>query len=237
VVECRERQGGIAVIVTDQISPKQFLQSEGIEDWRLVGSDGAMAFFRTGSLAEAAKFVQAISALPGADDARPDIDLRQDGVTVHMITFTKGHGGMRQAHVELARRISAEARKLGIAADTKAIQSLLIIPGAPDIAEVMPFWQAVLGYVPRPDSPSEDLIDPHGRGAGFWFEKMKEPRADGGGAIHICVWVPYEQAQARIAAALAAGGHLVRDDFAPAWWTLADAAGNECDVATIQDRD
>jgi 4a-hydroxytetrahydrobiopterin dehydratase len=192
------------VIVTDQISPKQFLQSEGIEDWRLVGSDGAMAFFRTGSLAEAAKFVQAISALPGADDAR---------------------------------RISAEARKLGIAADTKAIQSLLIIPGAPDIAKVMPFWQAVLGYMPRPDSPSEDLIDPHGRGAGLWFEKMKEPRADGGGAIHICVWVPYEEAQTRIAAALAAGGHLVRDDFAPAWWTLADAAGNECDVATIQNRD
>jgi hypothetical protein len=29
----------------------------------------------------------------------------------------------------------------------------------------------------------------------------------------------------------------VRDEFAPAWWTLADAAGNEVDVATTKGRD
>ena len=65
---------------------------------------------------------------------------------------------------------------------------------------------------------------------------MREPRGDGGGAIHIVVWVPYEEAEARIAAALAAGGRMVRDDFAPSWWTLADAAGNEIDVATTSSR-
>ena len=53
----------------------------------------------------------------------------------------------------------------------------------------------------------------------------------------VAVWVPGEQAEARVAAALAAGGHLVRDQFAPAWWTLADAAGNEVDVATTETRD
>ncbi len=51
------------------------------------------------------------------------------------------------------------------------------------------------------------------------------------------IWVPYEQAEARVAAALAAGGRLVRDEFAPAWWTLADAAGNEADIATTMGRD
>jgi 4a-hydroxytetrahydrobiopterin dehydratase len=56
-------------------------------------------------------------------------------------------------------------------------------------------------------------------------------------AIHVAVWIPKEGAEARVAAALAAGGHMVRDDFAPAWWTLADAAGNEADVATIANRD
>jgi 4a-hydroxytetrahydrobiopterin dehydratase len=49
--------------------------------------------------------------------------------------------------------------------------------------------------------------------------------------------VPPEQAEARVAAALAAGGHLVRDEYAPAWWTLADAEGNEADVATTLTRD
>ena len=87
------------------------------------------------------------------------------------------------------------------------------------------------------DSPDEDLVDPRGRGPAFWFEQMQEPRPDGGGAIHVAIWVPYEQAEARIAAALAAGGRMVRDEFAPSWWTLADAAGNEADIATTMSRD
>ena len=117
------------------------------------------------------------------------------------------------------------------------VQSVLVIPGAPDVAVVMPFWQALLGYERRPDSPDEDLIDPRDRGPAFWFEAMDEPRSDGGGAIHVAVWVPIEEAEARVAAALAAGGTIVRDTFAPAWWTLADAAGNEADVASIAHRD
>jgi 4a-hydroxytetrahydrobiopterin dehydratase len=101
----------------------------------------------------------------------------------------------------------------------------------------MPFWQAALGYVPRPDSPGEDLVDPRHRGPDVWFESMDEPRGDGGGAIHVAVWVPIGQGQARVEAALAAGGRMVRDTWAPAWWTLADSAGNEIDIATIEHRD
>ena len=129
------------------------------------------------------------------------------------------------------------ARRVGLVAEPSAVQSLLVIPGATSPAEVMPFWRAALGYGPRRDSPAADLVDPRGRGPGFWFERMHEPRADGGGAIHVAVWVPYEQAEARIAAALAAGGRMVRDEFAPTWWTLADAAGNEVDIATTRGRD
>ena len=112
-----------------------------------------------------------------------------------------------------------------------------MIPGATVPADIMPFWRAVLGYEPRRDSPNEDLVDPHDRGPSFWFEQMREPRPDGGGAIHVAVWVPYEQAEGRIAAALAAGGRMVRDEFAPSWWTLADPAGNEADIATVMNRD
>ena len=221
----------------DAISPKQFHQAEGVEDWRVLGGDGATAYFRTPSFATSAKLVQAISALPGVDDERPAVDVRHDGVTVRMITFTKDYAGMTQRHVELARHISAAARKLGLAADPSAVQSLSIIPGATSRAEVMPFWRAALGYEPRIDSPAEDLVDAHDRGPAFWFEQMEQPRPDGGGAIHVVIWVPYEQAQARIAAALAAGGRMERDEFAPSWWTLADAAGNEADIATTTGRD
>ena len=221
----------------DAISPKQFHEAEGVEDWRVLGGDGATAYFRTPSFATSAKLVQAISALPGVDDERPAVDVRPDGVTVRMITFTKDYAGMTQRHVELARQISAAARTLGLSADPSSVQSLSIIPGATSRAEVMPFWRAALGYEPRIDSPAEDLVDAHDRGPAFWFEQMDEPRPDGGGAIHVVIWVPYEQAPARIAAALAAGGRLVRDEFAPSWWTLADSAGNEADIATTTGRD
>jgi 4a-hydroxytetrahydrobiopterin dehydratase len=222
--------------MTNPITPSQFHEAEGVEDWRLT-SEGATAFFRTRSFAESARFVQAISELQGVEDHRPGVDVRHDGVTVHTITYTGDYFGPGQLDVELGRQISAAARKLGLTADPSAVQSLLIIPGATDIARVMPFWRAVLGYEPRRDSPEEDLVDPHDRGPAFWFEQMNEPRGDGGGAIHVAIWVPFEQAEARIAAALAAGGRMVRDEFAPSWWTLADPAGNEADIATTKGRD
>jgi len=219
----------------DRLSPHQFHASEGVDDWRVLG-DGACAYFRTGSFGVGARLVQAIGALPGVDDHPPDVDLRPDGVTVRLLTIADDYYGMSQRDVEVARQISEVARDLGLAADPAAVQSLLVIPGATVTAEVMPFWRAILGYEPRPDSPEEDLVDPRNRAPGFWFERMEQPRPDGGGAIHVAIWVPSEQAEARIAAALAAGGRLVRDEFAPSWWTLADAAGNEADIATTRGR-
>jgi 4a-hydroxytetrahydrobiopterin dehydratase len=221
--------------MSEYLTPKQFLEAEGVADWRLIG-EGACAYFRTGSFAAGARLVQAISELPDLDEHHPDVDIRHDGVTVRLLTLAKDWYGPSTRDVELARQISGLARDLGLEAEPSKVQTVLIIPGAPDPAEVMPFWRAILGYEPRPDSPQEDLIDPRWRGPAFWFEKMDEPRPDGGGAIHVAIWVPYEEAEARIAAALAAGGRMVRDEFAPAWWTLADSAGNEADISTVETR-
>jgi 4a-hydroxytetrahydrobiopterin dehydratase len=221
--------------MTDNLTPDQFDASEGVGDWRVV-SDGACAFFRARSFAASAAFVQAIAALPRMGEPGTGVDVRHDGVTVRLLTQSDDWWGPSARDVGLARRISAIAREQGLEPDTTAIQSLLIVPGGPDTAAISPFWRAVLGYEPRRDSPEEDLVDAHDRGPSFWFEGMKEARADGGGAIHIAIWVPHEQAEARVEAAIAAGGRLVRDR-APMWWTLADAAGNEADVATTKGRD
>ena len=69
----------------EKISPKQFEDAEGTGDWRLT-SEGATAFFRTRSLSESARFVSAICEVAGIEDHRPGVDVRRDGVTVHMIT-------------------------------------------------------------------------------------------------------------------------------------------------------
>jgi 4a-hydroxytetrahydrobiopterin dehydratase len=219
----------------DGIGGNAFEATEGTEDWRVL-SDGATAFFATPSFTASVRFAAAIAALDGIDDHAPDVDIRVDGVTVRLLTYSDDWFGMSQRDVELARRISAAAAEQGLAADPSVVQSMLIVPGAPASAEIVPFWRAVLGYAPRNDSPEEDLVDPSWRGPAFWFEQMNEPRGDGGGAIHVAVFIPYEQAEARVQAALAAGGRMVRDR-APMWWTLADAAGNEADISTIKDRD
>jgi len=96
--------------------------------------------------------------------------------------------------------------------------------------------RAVRGPPAAPAAPAAPTPDEEAAAGEDGGDVSYEPRADGG-AIHVAVWVPYEQAQARVDAALAAGGRMVRDDFAPSWWTLADAAGNEADVATVKGRD
>ena len=220
----------------DGITIGQFCASEGVADWRVL-SDGTYARYLTGSIARGAEFAARIALLPGFEGHHAAVDLRPDAATVRLISAADDWYGMSVRDVELARGISAVARELGLAADPAALQTLLVIPGALSVPAVFPFWRAVLGYVPRADSPAQDLVDPSGLGASFWLEHMREPRGDGRGAIHVAVWVPREEAEGRVAAALAAGGRMVRDDFAPSWWTLADAAGNEADIATTAGRD
>jgi 4a-hydroxytetrahydrobiopterin dehydratase len=218
-----------------RITPRQFHGADGVGDWRVL-AEGACAYFRTGSFAAGARLVRAIGELGGLDDHHPDVDLRQAGVTVRLITITDDYYGLSEGHVELARRISALARELGFSADPTAVQTVQVTIDALVAAEVMPFWRAVLGYEYRGDSPDEDLVDPHNRGASLWFQRMDAPRPQRN-RVHIDVWVPHDQAEARVAAALAAGGRLVSDQHAPEWWTLADAEGNEVDVASLLDRD
>jgi len=65
---------------------------------------------------------------------------------------------------------------------------------------------------------------------------MDEPRTRRN-RIHLDLTVPHDDAVARVEAALAAGGRLVSDDHARAFWILADFEGNEVCVCTWQDRD
>jgi 4a-hydroxytetrahydrobiopterin dehydratase len=175
--------------MNNQVTPAAFEEADGLQDWRVI-SEGGCIFFRTASFTESVRLAQAIGELPGIEEHPPAVDIRAAGVLVRVISLSHDYMGMTETDVEVAQRISALGRDLGLAADPSAIQGLLVIPGASDIRQVMPFWQAVLGYQPRLDSPDEDLVDPQDRGAPFWFEKMDEPRSDEGGAIHISVWIP-----------------------------------------------
>jgi 4a-hydroxytetrahydrobiopterin dehydratase len=137
---------------------------------------------------------------------------------------------MSERDLELARLISGLAREQGATADPSAVQAVQVSVDALVRPDVLPFWRAVLGYRDRGDS-SEDLIDPRGRGPLFWFQQMDVPRPQRN-RIHLDIWVPDDQAEARVAAAVAAGGRLLTDEHAPSFWVLADAEGNEACVCT-----
>jgi 4a-hydroxytetrahydrobiopterin dehydratase len=198
-------------------------------DWRVIRDDAA-THFRTGSFAAGVALVEAIAKLPDAANHPPDIDLRSDGVTVRVGTHS---GGRSERDIELARQISEVARDLGATVDLTGLQNVQVAIDALVIPEVLPFWHAVLGYEKVGD---EDVVDPDLQGPPFWFQQMDVPRPQRN-RIHIDLYIPHDQAEARVAAALAAGGHVVNDENAPGWWTLADAEGNEVDVASWPDRD
>ena len=55
--------------------------------------------------------------------------------------------------------------------------------------------------------------------------------------VHFDIRVAHEEAPARVAAAVAAGGVPLSDLWAPAFWVLADAEGDEACFTTWQGRD
>ena len=97
--------------MSEQITMRQFHEAAGGEDWRVLG-EGACAYFRTGSFAAGVRLVHAISELDGLDDHRPDVDLRDGGVTMRLITATPDDYGLSKRDLELALRISALAASL-----------------------------------------------------------------------------------------------------------------------------
>ncbi|CAM3331136.1 VOC family protein [Stackebrandtia soli] len=216
--------------MTEQITPWQFHEFDGLDDWRVLFG-GACAYFRTDSFETGVALIAAIGTLAEAANHHPDVDLRYAGVTVRMMTHEVD--GLSGRDVELARQISMVAKELDIPAEPATPQAVRVSIDAVSIPEVMPFWRAVLGYE---DLGDEELVDPRGRGPSIWFQRISEPREQRN-RVHIDISVPHDQAEARVAAAVEAGGELVTDEHAPARWVLADAEGTEACVATWMGRD
>jgi len=208
--------------------------------WRYV-LGAARSSVAAGSIAQAAGLAARAAAAAGADaDACLRLDVRPDQV---LIAVCPPPGGQLTAReIEVARRISAMAGAAGLVTDGSAAagrpaQAMEIAVDALDIPAVRPFWKAVMGYADEagPPDPGAGLADPAGQGPAFWFQQMDEPRPQRN-RIHFDIWVPHDEAPRRVEAAIAAGGALVSDDEAPAFWLLADAEGNEACVCTWQGR-
>jgi 4a-hydroxytetrahydrobiopterin dehydratase len=209
-----------------RVSPNKFREAGGVGDWRIAAAS-AIAFYRTESYGQALEVAQAV----GAVTDRAGIDIRDLGVTVRL-NADMGVG-FTGTHVDLAQRIQAAVRELGVSADPSRVQQAQVTIDTTDIERIRPFWAAVLNYE---EVGEEDVLDPLGYNMPIWFQEVREPRPERG-RFHIDVMVAYDQVRARVDAALAAGGRIAEDRFVPMSWTLADPDGNLADVTSIEDRD
>ena len=206
---------------------QEFLDAEGVDDW-VVLHGGAAAMFRAGSPGEAARLAEAIAAVPGFEGSGAVMTISDGGLTVRL---TRDMWQLEERHIELARAVSAVAREQGFMADRAAIQEVQLAISAKADAIDVGFWRAVLGYAPMSD---DNAVDPLGHSSTVWMQELNESKALRH-AMHIDVSIAREHAEARVAAALAAGGRIVDDSEAPRSWILADRAGNRVCVASWPD--
>jgi 4a-hydroxytetrahydrobiopterin dehydratase len=205
---------------------KAFLAADGVDDW-VVLHGGATAVFRVGSMGEAARLAVSIAAIPGVADSGALLTAADAHLTVRL---TRDVWALDERHIEIARAISAAATDHGATADRAAVQEVQVAVSAkPDDID-LGFWRAVLGYAGMAD---DNGVDPLGHGSTVWMQSLDEAKPLRH-AMHIDVSVAREQADARLAAALAAGGRIVHDG-APSHWILADRAGNKVCIAAWPD--
>jgi 4a-hydroxytetrahydrobiopterin dehydratase len=223
--------------VDDDARPTRQQISDAVDPagWRLV-LGAIYTEVPAPSLVEATEAASlAVSAVGADGQGHLTVDIRSDRAVLRLQSTDVV--GVTGRDVRLAYDVSGALAARGWQARPGAVQALEIAIDALDIPLVRPFWKAITGYADEPGSElNAALVDPTGRGPEIWFQQMDAPRPQRN-RIHIDVDVPHEAAGARIDAAIAAGGRLLSDDAAPAFWVLADPEGNEACICTWQGRD
>jgi 4a-hydroxytetrahydrobiopterin dehydratase len=208
---------------------RQFLAAEGVDDW-VVLHGGATAVFKVPSLGDAARLAEALTQVPGMDGSGAVLTVADDHVAVRL---TRGVFRLEERHIALARAVSTVARANGAVPDRAAVQEVQVTIAAQPEAVDVRFWRAVLGYLPL---DADNAIDPLGHGSTVSMQELN-PDKPLRHAMHVDVSLAHEQAAARVAAAVAAGGRVVAQTKDPASWILADRAGNKVCIAAWPDGD
>lgn len=214
--------------VSEWISPAGFHRASGVAGWRVTGT-GPQAVFTATSLTQAAALLPPVVAAAERLGILPDVDVRPEAVVVRVPNRT--FDGIPAAAPEFAAAVSQAAGELGLVPDPSRAQSIGIYVAQHSEADARPFFEAALGYEPLGDT---DAVDPLRCGPQLAFNPINGD-VPARGRTHIDVFVPADEAQARVDAALAAGGRLVDDSQAPAWWSLASPENHGVDIASWTD--
>jgi 4a-hydroxytetrahydrobiopterin dehydratase len=207
------------------------LREADLPDWRLL-VQALHARFDTTSYAEGLTLLAAIGVVADELNHHPDLDLRYGHLNVRLSSHDVG--GVTDRDLQLARRISELAREAGVTPRPELTQTLELGIDTADWARIRPFWKAVLGGSDNARLPDE-VRDLDGSLPTLWFQET-EPHEEPRQRWHPDIHVPADVAEARIAAALDAGGTLVTAEHAPSFTVLADPDGNKVCVCTSEGR-
>lgn len=210
------------------LSPAKFHEAQGVADWRVTGS-GPQAVFRATSLEQAASLVPHVVDAAAQFAVKADIDVRAEAVVVRLPYDEEWT--IAATAPAFAAAVSEAAAARGLHADPAANQTVGIYVAQHSEADVRPFFLAALGYAPIGET---DAGDPLRCGPQLAFNPIAGD-APKRGRTHFDVFVPADQAKARVEAALAAGGRLVDESHAPDWWTLASPDNHGVDIASWTD--
>lgn len=203
-------------------------ESAGTADWQAVFS--AMACYRTTSaeqqrdLAAAAAAMADAAGFPLLVDLRPGLVIMDTGKD----RWDKDAHGLELDFADLAANLQTAAHDLGAMADPALPRFAQLFLDAADVDAVRAFWAAVLDYDYDRRTGVTDIDDPRRLNPVLAFQEIdtsEEERLQQRNRIHLELALPAELAQARLAAALAAGGRLL--DEGQGRWLVADPEGNE----------
>jgi 4a-hydroxytetrahydrobiopterin dehydratase len=159
-----------------------------------------------------------------------DAIYRDDAGTEHQVEW------VTQRDVDLARRISEIAAEQSLAADPRSIAAIELALDTANSATVAPVWAALLtggAEAQGRGTIGDDVRDATSRVPILWFQDT-DPHPTPRQRFHVDVQLPYDVAEQRIAAAVAAGAVIVDDSMAPGTTIIADPDGNKACVGTFQ---
>ena len=194
------------------LSPAQVTEAS-LDDWRQIRNT-LRARFQTGSFARGLEFANRIGDAAERRNHHPDVTLTYPEVKVSLTSHDVG--GITDRDIDLAREISAIAADMGIARDT-SITDVELALDTDDHATIVGFYAALLD---AESHGGDDLVP--SQAPSMWFQEPSEdtpslPPASPPQRWHLDVWVPIDEAEARVQAVLAAGGTLVSDAMAPSF--------------------
>ncbi|MBM2622180.1 4a-hydroxytetrahydrobiopterin dehydratase [Actinoplanes sp. LDG1-06] len=205
------------------------IAAEKLDGWVYVPG-GLQTRVTTGDFRTGLALVNAVGEAAEQADHHPDLNLRYPAVDIRLTSHDVG--GVTARDVRMARTISSLATERGLRLSSDDVSRSEWALDTPAEATVKPFWAAVLAM--EITEGANDIVDPADRNPCIWFQSSgrEEPRQ----RWHPDVWIDPSQVQSRIDAAVAAGGTLVSDAEAPAFWVLADPEGNRVCLCTWQTR-